>query len=444
MKRQRSTRWRAALAVGLALTLLAAACADDDDETATEGDGGGSEGTVDPAELEGETVTIFGPEVEGELQGLQDTFDAFTEETGITVEVSGDRSFETQLGNQIDGGNPPDIAMIPQPGRIQELAGDLVPLPDDVVETLESDFDPVWTDLVTAEGDVLAIPAKADLKSLVWYSPAAFEEGGYEIPETQEDFIDLAAQMAEDGETPFCLGLGSDDATGWPGTDWIEDYMLRLQGPDVYDEWFNHDIPFDDPQVLEVGEYVYDLWSTEGYVYGGLEAVASTPFAQAGLPLLEGNCQMYRMGNFYAANWPEGTELGPEGQVDAFFLPGSEDDPNITLSGGIYATAFSDEPAVMETMRFIASTGYSDARAPVGGFLSPNRETDTSQYPTELEQNFGEILVNADPVRFDASDLMPAAVGSGSFWSAMVDITSGQATVEEAFTAVEESWPAGE
>jgi alpha-glucoside transport system substrate-binding protein len=97
---------------------------------------------------------------------------------------------------------------------------------------------------------------------------------------------------------------------------------------------------------------------------------------------------------------------------------------------------------VMETMRFLASTDYSNARAPVGGFLSPNQETDTSLYPTEIEQSFAQILADAEPVRFDASDLMPGAVGAGTFWTAMVDITSGQATVEEAFTTVEESWPA--
>jgi alpha-glucoside transport system substrate-binding protein len=439
MTRLRSTRWRASLAAGLALSLLAAACAgDDDDDAATDSGDSGGESSAD---LEGTTVTLFGPEVEGELQGLQDSFADFEEETGITVEVSGDRSFEEQIGNQVDGGDPPDIAMFPQPGKVNDFNEDLVALPDDIVETMGENFDPVWSDLVTIEGEVKGIPAKADLKSLVWYSPAAFEEAGYEVPETLDDFNALIDQMAEDGNTPFCVGLGSDAATGWPMTDWIEDYMLRMKGPDVYDEWYKHEIPFNDPEVVEVGDAVYDLWSTDGMVYGGLQNAAATPFAEAGLPLLEGKCEMYRMGNFYAANWPEGTELGPDGDVNAFYLPGSEDNPNITLSGGIYAAAFADRPEVIETMRFLASTDYADARAPVGGFLSPNKNVDTSLYPTELEQNFGEILANGDPVRFDASDLMPGAVGAGTFWSAAVDITTGAQSVEEAFTSVEDSWP---
>jgi alpha-glucoside transport system substrate-binding protein len=442
MIRKRSTRWRAAVGVGLALTMLATACADDDDDDATTEGDGGSDATVDPAELEGTTVTVFGPEVEAELEGLQETFAAFEEETGITVEVSGDRSADTQLGTRIDGGNPPDIAMIPQPGRLQEYSDAIAPLPDDVVETVNETVDEGLTELAMVDDQLMAIPVKADLKSLVWYSPAAFEENGWEIPTTQEEFLDLADQMVADGETPFCVALGSDDATGWPGTDWIEDYVLRLKGPEVYDQWYQHEIPFNDPEIVEVGEYVYDLWSTEGYVYGGIESAPSTQQADGGLPILEGNCQMYRLSNFYAANWPEGTEIGEDGAVNAFFLPGSEENPNITLSGGLYATAFADRPEVMETMRFLASTDYSNARAPVGGFLSPNQETDTSLYPTEIEQSFAQILADAEPVRFDASDLMPGAVGAGTFWTAMVDITSGQATVEEAFTTVEESWPA--
>jgi alpha-glucoside transport system substrate-binding protein len=209
----------------------------------------------------------------------------------------------------------------------------------------------------------------------------------------------------------------------------------------VYDDWVNHEIPFDDPDVVEVGEYVIDLWSKEGAVFGGLQNVAATPFAEAGLPLLDGDCFMHRQGNFYAANWPDGTEIGEDGEVNAFYLPGSDDNPNITLTGGIYAASFSDRPEVEETMKFLASTDYADARAPVGGFLAPNKNVDPSLYPTEIEASFAEILSAAEPVRFDASDLMPGAVGAGSFWSAAVDITTGAKDVQTAFSEVEDSWP---
>jgi alpha-glucoside transport system substrate-binding protein len=434
MTRQRR-RWRAAMAVGLALSLMATACADDDSSNNASTDAGSD------SDLSGKTVTIFGSEVESELQGNQDAFDPFTEETGIKVEVSGDRSFETQIGTQIDGGNPPDIALFPQPGKVNDFNEDIIALPDDVVAEVDKNFDPGFTDLVKFDGDLKAVPLKADLKSLVWYSPQAFKDGGYAVPTTFEGFLTLADDMAADGKTPFCIGIGSDDATGWPFTDWVEDFMLRMKGPEVYDEWYKHDIPFDDPDVVEVGESVYDLWSKPGYVFGGVQNVAATPFADAGLPLLSGDCMMHRQGNFYSANFPDGTTFGPDGQIDAFYLPGSDENPHITLSGGNYAAALRDAPEVMAVMKYLASDEYATARAPAKGFLSPNKNVDTSQYPDALTQSFGEILASGDPVRFDASDLMPGAVGADSFWTAAVDITTGAKDVKTAFTDVEGTWP---
>jgi alpha-glucoside transport system substrate-binding protein len=434
MTRQRR-RWRAAMAVGLALSLMATACADDDSSNDASTDAGSD------SDLSGKTVTIFGSEVESELQGNQDAFDPFTEETGIKVEVSGDRSFETQIGTQIDGGNPPDIALFPQPGKVNDFNEDIIALPDDVVAEVDKNFDPGFTDLVKFDGELKGVPLKADLKSLVWYSPQAFKDGGYAVPTTFEGFLTLADDMAADGKTPFCIGIGSDDATGWPFTDWVEDFMLRMKGPEVYDEWYKHDIPFDDPDVVEVGESVYDLWSKPGYVFGGVQNVAATPFADAGLPLLSGDCMMHRQGNFYSANFPDGTTFGPDGQIDAFYLPGSDDNPHITLSGGNYAAALRDAPEVMAVMKYLASDEYASARAPAKGFLSPNKNVDTSQYPDALTQSFGEILASGDPVRFDASDLMPGAVGADSFWTAAVDITTGAKDVKTAFTDVEGTWP---
>ncbi len=426
------------LAVALfVFALIAVGCADDDDgDDVSTGNGGNGD-------TSGTTVTMFGPEVEGEAQGLQDAFDAFTEDTGIEIQYQGDRSFEEQIGTRVDGGDPPDIAFFPQPGKIRDFAADAVPMPDSVVSLLEENFDEGMVELATVDGEVYGVPAKADLKSLVWYSPSDFEENGYEIPQTMEELLALTDTMIAAGQTPFCVGIGSDAATGWPFTDWVEDFMLRLKGPEVYDQWVNHEIPFDDPQVVEVVQYVYDLMAKDGMVRGGVANVADIPFADAGLPLLEDECMLHRQGNFYAANWPDGTELGEEGDVNAFYLPTFEDQDfgQVTLTGGIYAVAFSDRPEVIQALEYLAGTDFADNRAPTGGFLSPNQNTDTSQYPTEIEQTFAEILAEADPARFDASDLMPGEVGAGSFWDAAVAITSGNKSVEEALADVEASWP---
>ncbi len=430
--RSRTVRVLAAL---FALMLVAAACGDDDS-------GGSASG--------GGTVTILGPEVEGELAGFAQAMVPFEDQSGVDVQISGDRSAEQQLGVQVQGGSPPDIFVFPQPGRLQEFAksGDLQPLRDDVVAKVKENFpEPFWK-LAEVDGKLYGVPNKADVKSLVWFSPEAFTAAGYDIPTTNKELLDLADQMVADGNTPFCIGIGSDAATGWPFTDWVEDYMLRLKGPEIYDKWVAHEIPFDDPDVVEVGQYVYDLWSKPDYVYGGLQTIANTPFAESGLGLLDGSCMMHRQANFYEANFPEGTDISENGKIWAFYLPPvSEAEGGVggqpLLSAGTILAAFSDSQATQDALLYAASTDYPTERAKAQiGFLSPNINVDASAYQNKAAALFLDILDKADPVRFDASDLMPGAVGSGSFWSAAVDITTGSKTVKEAFTDVEKSWQA--
>jgi alpha-glucoside transport system substrate-binding protein len=418
-------------AVLVAPVVLIAGCGSSDSKSSA----------ADSTDLHGKTVTIYGTEIDQEGQGLQDSFKPLEERTGLTVKYTGDKSFEQQIGLRVDGGNPPDIAMFPQPGKVKDFKDDLKPVDSKVQDLTKQNFDAGWSDLAMVDGKQMAVPVKADLKSVVWYSPQAFKDGGYTIPTDFDAFLAMADKMIKDGKTPFCLGLGSDAATGWPATDWVEDWMLRLKGPDVYDKWVNHEIPFDNKDVVEVGQAVQNLWAKQGMIYGGEKAAASIPFQEAGLPLLQNKCMMYRLSNFYASSWPKGTTMGDTGQVNAFYLPGSEKYGKTTLSGGVYAAAFADRPEVKATMEYLASTEYSNTRAPVTGFLSPNKNTDATKYGTPIEQNFAKILSQANPVRYDGSDQMPGAVGSGTFWTAEVDITTGAKDVPTAYKAVEASWP---
>ena len=388
-------------------------------------------------------VTIFGPEVDAELERMQAVMADFSDRTGIPVTVEGTRDFEDEIGGRIDAGDPPDIALFPQPGRISDLRDDLLPLRHELARSVESDFPDDLTDLVRFDGELWAAPVKIDLKSLVWYSPARFRAAGYTVPRTFDDFLALADRMALDHHPPFCVGIESGEASGWPLTDWIEDFVLRVAGPDVYDRWAAHEIPFDDPAIVRAAEMVFDLWAAKDHVYGGLEGAAVTGFADAGLPVLDGGCMMYRQSNFYMIDWPAGTTFGPDGDIDAFRLPGSSRYPDIALSGALFATTFGRSPETVETMAFLASADFADAmaRQPTGGFLSGNRGVDISLYPDVLSRSFAEILRDADPVRFDASDLMPGVVGSGTYWTAAVDITTGTKSVAEAFAEVEANWP---
>lgn len=381
------------------------------------------------------TVTIFGPEVDQERENLQDAFAGFTEESGIRVEVEGTRDFEAQIGVRVESGDEPDIGMFPQPALVEELADDLVPL-SGTADTLSTrNFSATFTDRVTLDGDRKAVPVKADLKSLVWYRPEAFAEAGYEVPTTLDEFSDLAQQMVEDGLAPFCLGIESGEATGWPLTDWIEDFLLRRR-PDLYDRWYRHEIAFDDRQVVEVVSEVVDLVSDE-HIYGGTEGAALTGFADAGLPLLTGGCMMHRQGNFYTQQWPDGAD------VDAFLLPGEEEDDVPVLTGALYAAAFSPDDDVMAVMEFLASDEFAEAHVSTssGAVLSPNLNLDPAAYGDDRARRFGELLRDGEPIRFDASDRMPSTVGTGTFWEAVGHILTREQTVEDAFADVEASWP---
>ncbi len=429
-------KWLALLA---AFTLIVAACGGDDEGEATTTQGGGTETTE--ALMDG-TVTILTPETDTELDNFRQTFADFTAETGITVEIEGTRDAADIITIRTEAGDPPDIFVFPQPGRIVDFAtdGSLVALPDDVLSVVQENFDSGWIGLGTVDGEEYGVPNKADLKSLVWYSPGAFEEAGYSVPTTWDEMIALSDQIVADGGTPWCAGLGSGTATGWPFTDWMEDVMLRLHGPDVYDQWVAHEIPFDDERVVEVAQFIMDMWSTDGYLQGGPEATAGIAFADAGLPILDGNCFLHRQANFFSQQWPDGTTVGPDGDVNAFYLPTISDDfGKVVLTAGTLVASFADRPEVWEVMKFIASTDYAETRGAFGGLLFPNLNMDPSVYPTDIEQVFGEILASAEVSRFDGSDLMPGAIGAGEFWTAAVDIVTGS-DIAETLSRVEETW----
>ena len=232
--------------------------------------------------------------------------------TGIEVIYEGTEAFSTLLPVRIDSNDAPDIAMFPQPGLMRSLAeeGALVPL-DEVFtrEELAQYYPKSWIELSVVDDQVYGIWYRAAVKSLVWYVPEEFAKGTYEPPETWDEMLALSDRMVADGKTPWCLGLESGNSSGWPGTDWIEEIVLRQSGPAYYDEWVEHGVPFNAPKIQEAFELFGQIVRSPGYVWGGKTGALSIPWGDSigGLFGENPNCLMHRQGNFASGFFPANT-----------------------------------------------------------------------------------------------------------------------------------------
>jgi alpha-glucoside transport system substrate-binding protein len=434
---------------GLALVL--AACGGDDADP---------EAGPDPADtdcaayeqygdLEGTTVTVMTSIVSPEDTPHIESYRPFEECTGATIVYEGTGEFEAQLPVRIQAGTPPDIAYLPQPGLLRTIVADtgaVVPVGELAEQNVDQYYGEDWKGFGVVDGTFYASPVGANVKSFVWYSPTMFSDAGYEIPETWDDMIALSDEIAATGVKPWCAGLESGDATGWPATDWMEDVMLREHGPDVYDQWTTHEIPFNDPQVLTVLERVGTILKNDDYVNGGLgdvRSIASTAFQDGGLPILDGNCWMHRQASFYQANWPEGTTVAEDGDVYAFYLPAIDPDAGRPLLiAGEFAAAFDERPEVQAFQAFLTSPEWSNIKASLGNWISANTELDIDNVDTPINKLSVELLQDPDTVaRFDASDMMPGEVGAASFWREMVEWIASDKPDQAVLDAIEASWP---
>ena len=448
----------AALSGVLAVALTATACGSSDDDGGGDDATGGTTSSIDCApyeafgDIKGKTVTVYTSITAPEDAPHIASYQPFVDCTGAEIKYEGSKEFEAQLPVRVQGGNAPDIAYLPQPGLLNTLVqtGAVKAAPPEVVANVDKNM-PDWKNYGSVDGTFYAAPLGANVKSFVWYSPSAFAEKGYEIPTTWADLLALSDKMVADagGEDikPWCAGIESGDATGWPATDWVEDVMLRTAGAETYDKWVNHEIPFNDPAVATALAEVGKILKNDKFVnggYGDVKTIASTSFQDAGQPILDGTCYMHRQASFYAANWPEGTEVGPEGEVWAFYLPSVDTSTKPVLGGGEFTAAFADRPEVKAFQTYLSSVEWADERAKTcgsGGCVTANKNADPELLKNPVDKLSAEALTDtAATFRFDGSDLMPGAVGAGTFWKGMTDWIIGKddkATLD----FIEQSWP---
>ena len=399
-----------------------------------------------------EQITVFGPWLGPDQANVEQVLAAFAAASGHDVRYSGSDSFEQQIVIDAEAGSAPNVAVFPQPGLAADMArrGFLTPLPAGTGDWLLENYaaGKSWVDLGTyanAEGnpDLYGFFYKVDVKSLVWYNPENFEDAGYEVPQTMEQLIALSEQIVADGGTPWCIGLGSGGATGWPATDWVEDMMLRTQSPAVYDAWVSNELPFDAPEVVNAIEQFGLFARNDAFVAGGAGAVATTDFRYSPMGLFDSppQCYMHRQASFIPAFFPEGTEVGAD--ADFFYFPAyeGEDLGSPVLGAGTLWAITNPSDAANDLIEFLKTPEAHEIWMGLGGFLTPHTGVDSAAFGDPTLASMNDILLGATTFRFDASDLMPGAVGAGSFWTGMVDYAGG-ADAAEVAAGIQASWDA--
>ncbi len=402
--------------------------------------------------LLGTQVTLFGGNDGERVAELRNEFAAFTAETGIEVRLVGNPAFDDYVDQSLEAGDPPDVAIIGQPGYVRAFAqdGHLIDLSAYVdIGRLNEDQSPYLVSLGTvgddgswpaSEGATYGAFVQLHLKSMLWYPVPEFRAEGYRVPRTWDQLIGLSDRLARDGRTPWCLGWESGTADGWPGTDWIELLLLKEAGPRVYDAWTFHDVPFESPAVRRAFERLGMILFTDGYLDQG---ALTTPYDLAQQPMLSEppRCWLYQFPSFAREFVPPRSI----GETDFFPFPSVGPRSPAVVGGGEMMTVFSDRPEVREFVRYLLSPRYGHTLS-LGEtpFISPSQAFDLANYDP-FERHQAEVInaaLAADAFRFDASDLMPPEIGAELFWDAMMRYAAeGPESLDQILTELDAAWP---
>jgi alpha-glucoside transport system substrate-binding protein len=407
-----------AVAGALALALGAAACADGGDDPAAG------------------TVTVIGTWGGDEQDAFLAMVAPFEERTGIRVDYTGTRDINTILSTGIASGSLPDLAGLPGPGQMREYAarGALVPLDDIIdIDTYRAETAPAFVELGTVDGEVVGVFIKAAVKGLIWYNPTVYTGPA---PTTWDEMLATAQAEATGDTRPWCVGLESGAASGWPATDWIEDFVIRQSGPDVYDAWTNGEHPWNSPEIRAAFQ-AYGEAATAANAHGGPNYVINTAFGSAANPLFDDppGCLFHHQASFMTEFFEEEAGATVE-EYDFFLMPDvSPQYSGAITGGGDLFGMFNDTPQARELMRYLVTAEAQSIWVGRGGAISGNTTVDN--YPDEVAARLAELLGQAEIFRFDASDLMPLAMVD-AFNSAMLEFSQDQSRLDQVLARLDE------
>jgi alpha-glucoside transport system substrate-binding protein len=401
--KQRRTAWRRVAAIAGAAALVFAACA------SPSGSGAGK------------SVTVIGTWGGDEEKAFKQMVAPWEQQTGNTVKYTGTRDINQVLTTGVASGVLPDLAGLPGPGQMKQYAeaGALKPL-DDVLDMAKykEETAPALVQLGTVDGKTVGVFIKAAVKGLIWYSPKLHDYAA-SPPATWDDLTSQAAANKGDAEAIWCVGLESGAASGWPGTDWIEDIVLRTAGPEKYDQWWGGTLKWTSPEIKgafeEFGKVVADA-------YGGANTVLTTNFEKGGDPLFKNppGCEFHHQASFITGL---GAFKTAKSGTDYNFFPFPDIDPKYTgaIEGaGDLFGMFHDTAEAKSLMKYLVTAPAQNIWVKIGGALSANKNA--TDYPDEIAKRSAALLTDAKIFAFDASDLMPSAMNN-AFWKAILDYT---------------------
>ncbi|MFD7135423.1 ABC transporter substrate-binding protein [Streptomyces sp. NPDC059894] len=412
IRTRRTVRAAAALLAGaLALT----ACGSDDDKSSggesSPGQESGSSLTL--PKLDGTTLSVAAVWTGAEQANFKKVLAEFEERTGAKVTfVPAQDPIVNFLGSKIAGGQPPDVAMLPQPGAIQQAVEKkwAKPLGAEAKAELAKNYSQGWQDIGAVDGTQYGVYFKAANKSLIWYNAQVFENAGATEPATWDELLTTAQTVYDSGVTPFSIP----GADGWPLTDWFENVYLSQAGPEKYDQLAKHEIKWTDPSVTKALTTLAQIWGQKDYVAGGAGGALQTEFTEAVTQTFTGGDQpkaaMVYEGDFVQVNIGQTkAEVGTDAKVFPFPKVG---DTAPVVSGGDAAVILKDSEGAQALATFLASPDAAEIQAKLGGYLSPNKNVDLSAYPNDVQRTIAEALIEAgDDFRFDMSDQAPQAFG---------------------------------
>jgi alpha-glucoside transport system substrate-binding protein len=360
----------------------------------------------------------------------------FEDQTGVKVQYEGTRDLNAVLTTRVQGGNPPDLAGLPGPGPMAEFAkaGKLVDLGTVLDKsTFQAQYSEEWQKLGQAEGKQVGIFIKAALKGGVWYNPKEFSKGGYAVPKTFDEMMSLSQKIADKGTTPWCVGLESGAASGWPGTDWLEDIVLRQAGPQAYEQWHMGTLKWSSPEIKKAWQTWGQIVTNDKMVLGGKSGVLATAFGDAGNPLFASppRCYLHHQGSFITSFYVQANKNLKPGEDFDFFMFPDIDAKNAGAAevGGDLFGMFKDTPQSRALIKYLTTPEAQAIWVKRGGALSPNKQVPADAYPDAMARKSADTMKNAKLVRFDASDLMPEAMNN-AFFKAVLDYVNNPGNLD--------------